>query len=101
MALTHPHPTNRIGYLHGGWLIEFRHQDTDVLIGETVLSTPPAKENTWWHGVGEDGALTQYDVKAVDLISRQVEVDDEGGDPQNVSVALCYTVYIVYVKEPV
>ena len=100
MAITHPHPTDRVGYVHGGWLVEFRHQDTDALIGETVLASPPTKETTWWHGVGE-GALTQYDVKAVDIVSRQVEVDDEEGDPQDVGVALCYTIYIVYVKEPV
>ena len=100
MALTHPHPTNRIGYLHGGWLTEFRHQDTDALIGEAVLPSAPVKEYGWYHGVGESGALTQYDIKAIDIVSRQVEAYDEQGEPQDVGVALCYSTYIVYVKEP-
>ncbi len=63
----------------------------------TVL---PPKEATWWYGVGEGGALTEYDIKAVRIESRLYEVDDDQGDPQDVGVALCYTKYIVLVKEP-
>jgi hypothetical protein len=100
MAVPHPHPTDRVGYVHGGSLVEFRHQDTDVLIGESAMTVLPPKEATWWHGVGEDGALTEYDIKAVKIESRQYEVDDDQGDPQDVGVALCYTKYIVLVKEP-
>ncbi len=95
----HPYPTERVGYVHGGSLIEFRHQDTDVLIGESSMTMLPTKDMKWWWGVGE-GNLMEYDIKEVHIRSRQVEVMNEQGEPYDVGVSLCFTTYVVLVKEP-
>lgn len=92
--------TDRPGYVHGGVLVEFRHQDTDVLLWESSMQVLPQKIDVVSYAVG-DGALTSYDVKGVKWEFRKMTMDDAEGDPQEVITGLSDCKPVVIVKEAV
>ena len=91
------YPTDRPGYTHG-MLVEFRHQDTDVLLWETSIQVLPRKDDVVWYAVGA-GALVGYDVKAVKWEFRKMTQDDVQGDPQEVVTGLSDALVIIKIKE--
>ncbi len=97
MTQIYPHPTDRIGYVHGGVLTEFRLNTDDSLVWEACTFTRTEVDDVVPYAVG-DGAFADYTVTAVQTRYRLVEVYDEQGDPQDVGVALCYPYPVVTVK---
>ncbi len=90
-------PTDRVGYVHGGRLTQFRLNTDDSLLWEASMVFLPQTDDVVPYAVGT-GALTDYTVVSVKFEFRKVTADDEEGDPQEVVTGLCYCVPVVIVK---
>ena len=90
-------PQNRAGYDPRGPLAEFRDFASNDLLWEACMVVLPRKDDMVGYGVGAEGAPTLYEVIAVTWEFRKLMTDDEEGEPQEHTGALCYSKPVVRV----